>query len=145
MNQLEKEKLKRHKRAIKKGLGGVFDEMERREVGQVKRDAKEAATVEEQRKEDAKNYNSQEWLENRTPEADRALLEAMQAGKVGACELFYKLMERLKEKQETLIKYELTAEDKEWIASRVAEIQRDFSGGTGGKDLLPTEPPLLSE
>lgn len=41
-------------------------------------------------------------------------------------------------------KYELTSEDKAEISRLVNELQGDFSAGTGGKDILPKEPALLS-
>ena len=47
-------------------------------------------------------------------------------------------------KTEETHKYELTNEDKAEIIRLIGELQRDFSAGTGGKDILPAESSLLS-
>ena len=90
----------------------------------------------------AEVYNSQAWLEQRTLDADRALLEAIQAGKVGAFELFYKLMDRLKDKTETEIRFGLTADE---VSRRnQAAGNRLREGGFTMAD-VPDVPALLSE
>lgn len=48
-------------------------------------------------------------------------------------------------KTEETHKYELTSEDKAEIVRLIEELQRDFSAGTGGENLLPAKSPLLSE
>jgi len=45
-------------------------------------------------------YDSNDWLLNRTAEADKALLDSLSKGSPASLKLFYQLMDRLIEKQE---------------------------------------------
>ncbi len=103
-----------------------------------KQDAKKE-TIKEK---DAENYNSQTWLEKRTPDADRALLDAIAAGKVGAFELFYKLMDRLKDKTETEIRFGLTADE---VSRRNLEAGNRLREGGFTMADVPDESALLPQ
>lgn len=103
---------------------------------------KKDAKREDAKLKNAETYDSQTWLEKRTPDADRALLEAIQNGKVGAFELFYKLLDRLKDKSETEIRFGLTADE---VARRNLEAERQLrEGGFGVAEVLD-ESALLSQ
>ncbi len=64
---------------------------------------------------------------------------------------FQPLVEYLKTEGEYIVKteethkYDLTEEDRAEIIRLIGELQRDFSEGTGGKDILSAESPLLLE
>ncbi len=103
-----------------------------------KKDAKKEVAKEKER--DA--YDSQAWLEHRTVDADNALLEAIGAGKVGAFELFYKLMDRLKDKTETEIRFGLTADE---VTRRNLEAGNRLREGGFTMADVPDVPALLSE
>lgn len=103
---------------------------------------KKDAKKEEEKEKVRDSYDSQAWLEHRTADADNALLEAIRAGKVGAFELFYKLMDRLKDKTETEIRFGLTADE---VSRRNIEAgNRLREGGFTVAD-VPDVPALLSE
>ncbi len=103
-----------------------------------KKDVKKEVAKEKER--DA--YDSQAWLEHRTVDADNALLEAIGAGKVGAFELFYKLMDRLKDKTETEIRFGLTADE---VSRRNQEAGNRLREGGFTMANVPDESALLSE
>ncbi len=106
---------------------------------------KQDAKKEKIKEKDAENYNSQTWLAQRTPDADRALLDAIAAGKVGAFELFYKLMDRLKDKTEMELRVGHTADERIQIAREIARELQEFNQGTDRGGEVPSESILLSE
>ena len=103
---------------------------------------KEDSKKEEAKAEEVEVYDSQTWLEGRTLDADRALLEAIQAGKGGAFELFYKLMDRLKDKTEVEVRFGLTADE---VSRRNLAAEGELREGGFGMAKVPDEPALLPE
>lgn len=53
------------------------------------------------------DYDSDEWLRNSTPEADKALVEAVKKGSPGAQKIFYQLIDRLREKSDREAEHKL--------------------------------------
>ena len=104
---------------------------------------KRSVKKDEKKGEEAEGYNSQQWLERQTLDADKALLEAMQAGKGWACELFYKLMNRLKDKTELELKLGYSADERIRLAREIASELREFDKEAAGGGEVPSEPLLL--
>ena len=68
----------------------------------------------------------------------------MHEGNYKSLESYLKATGEFIEKQEQVVTYVITAEDREQIAERAAERLRDFSERGSGKNSLPAEPALLS-
>ena len=99
-----------------------------------KEDAKKEAEKE------AEAYNSQDWLESKGIDADRALLEAVQAGKPEAIRTFYLLTKRLKQQNESGVKIELTADE---VTRRNLRAEKELREGGFGVEKVPDESALL--
>jgi hypothetical protein len=70
-------------------------------------------------------------------------LIGMHEGKWQSLTDFLKSTGEFTEKKEATIKYELTNEDREYIANRAVQIQRDFSRRRSRKIGVSAKPPLL--
>lgn len=92
--------------------------------------------------EDSGDYDSAAWLLTRTPNADKALLKAMQGGSPAALKLFYQLLDRLTEKSEHKVKLELNADE---ITRRNLEAERQLREGGYGMAKVPNELPVFSQ
>ena len=92
------------------------------------------------KKEEDFNYDSDQWLAGRTPQADRALLKACEGGNAQALRTYYQLTKRLIEKQEII--HGLTADE---TTRRNLEADRQLREDGYRVEEMPEKPPLLSE
>jgi len=85
--------------------------------------------------ESIEGYDSPDWLTRRTPDADRALLRAVQSGNAQALRTFYQLLNRLTDKSEVELKIGLSAEEHRRIKrERDRRLQEELgkrASGTG--------------
>ncbi|KKL91443.1 hypothetical protein LCGC14_1894640 [marine sediment metagenome] len=85
-------------------------------------------------------YDSNDWLLNRTAEADKALLDSLSKGSPASLKLFYQLMDRLIEKQEII--HGLTADE---TTRRNLEADRQLREDGYRVEEMPEKPVGLSE
>lgn len=92
----------------------------------------------------SKSYDPEDWLKNRTEEADRALMVACANGNAAALKLFNQLTNRLVEKSEQKVEIGLSADE---IARRNLEAERRVTEfGSGYRvESLSSKPPLLPQ
>ena len=89
---------------------------------------------------DKKEYDSEAYLRDRTPEADKALLQSMKNGNSSAIKLFYQLLDRLVEKKEEKIEIGLSADE---IARRNLEADRQLRDAGYRVEKVQKESPIL--
>jgi len=86
------------------------------------------------------NYNSDEWLERQTADADAALLKACESGNAQALKIYYQLNKRLVDKQEVthLISPDIIERSRK-------KAEEEFRVIEGKYKELPDKPPELNE
>lgn len=91
-------------------------------------------------------YDSETWLKSRTQDADRDLMKACASGNAQALKLFNQLINRLVEKSEQKVKFELSASE-HFRIRREAErrISEVCGGANGDRGLLPKQSLLPQE
>jgi hypothetical protein len=91
-------------------------------------------------------YDSDKWLQKRTPEMDKALVTACEKGSPAALQLFYKLNKRLIEQSETKVKFSLDADELARIRSEARrELEAEGFLPQGNREVRPESPILLKE
>ena len=105
-------------------------------------DPLKAEMIEDEELSDNGGYDSETWLRNRTPDADRSLVLAMQRGNANALKLFYTLLNRLVEKTEHKVELGLSADE---ITRRNLEAERQLRLEGYGMAEVSEKPPLLPE
>lgn len=130
--------------AWKKQLPEILDEMRedenRRQVQERLEKDKALRQIAEENLVDASNYNSNDWLQSRTIQADKALLRACEAGNAQALKTYYQLTQRLIEKQE--VTHKLDADTLFRAREEGLRRQAELLGGDRGlpeQHLLPQE------